>query len=399
MGWFSSLFGPPSRAKFAKLVQSRLRRAGVDYSLEFNAKDFSLDGPKRSRVFMGNIYPEYCRANSSDRERILSAAVRTWANAGSQIPDEFEDASPDLMPILRSRSYLEIGLRRVQDRDNPVEIPHEIVGHSLCAMLGYDLPSSMATINAEQLEKWGVTFYEAMEVARRNLEETTKVIAQLGSLYIVSNGDSYDSSRMLLLDKVRRLEMKGYPIAMAPNRETLFIAGSQDQEALTHMAALAAKDLEKARSISGLAFRLVGDEWEPWMPDVDGELWNSFNSMRLQTIGGEYAEQQDFLEQEYQRAGRDVYVAQFSGMHDKKSGKVESYCVWSKGVPTLLPRTDWIMFNSPGDGQAKLVGKAKWSDVERALGHLLVPEDLYPPRWLAREFPDDEELQRVLSAL
>jgi uncharacterized protein YtpQ (UPF0354 family) len=399
MGWFSSLFGPPSRDKFAKLVIARMRSAGIDYPLEYNVQDFSIDGPKRSRIFLGNVYAEYCRVSSSDRERVLKNAVRTWATMGTQIPDEFEDARPDLMPILRSRSYLEVGLRRVQsEHAAPLEIPHEIVADSLCVMLAYDLPASMTTINDEQLEKWGVTFYEAMEVAKQNLEETTTTIAQMGSLYIVANGDSYDSSRLLLIDKVRRLDLKGDPIVMTPNRESLFIAGADDQEALTIMAALASKELENERSISGLAFRLVGDEWESWLPKESNELWDVFNQMRLQTIGGEYAEQREYLQQKFNSAGRDLFLAQFSGILNQKTGRAESYCVWSKGVPTLLPRTDLIMFSLPGDdGQAKLAGKATWSDVERVVGRLLEYQDLYPPRWLVRDFPSDAELRELGS--
>ena len=49
------------------------------------------------------------------------------------------------------------------------EIPYHPLGDHLAIALVYDLPEAMQTIGQERLDKWGVTLYEAMEVARENL--------------------------------------------------------------------------------------------------------------------------------------------------------------------------------------------------------------------------------------
>ncbi len=75
----------------------------------------------------------------------------------------------------------------------------------------------------DNLDKWGVTFYEALEVARRNLAE--KQFAFLGSKdgdgvpWSSVQKDSYDAARILLLDAIRGLGVRGDVVAMIPNRE------------------------------------------------------------------------------------------------------------------------------------------------------------------------------------
>ena len=47
--------------------------------------------------------------------------------------------------------------------------------------------------------------------------------------------DSYDAARVLLLDTIRGLRVRGEIVAMIPNREALLFAGSDDLHALKHM--------------------------------------------------------------------------------------------------------------------------------------------------------------------
>jgi hypothetical protein len=313
------------------------------------------------------------------------------------IPEDFEDARSDLLPSVRARTYLEVDLRRVAgDGPNP-EVPYEIIADSLCAYLVYDLPTSTATVNQELLDKWGVSFYEAMEVARQNLRETTKNYAQIGSLYSMVNGDAHDASRLLLVDWAESLELSGPPVAMIPNRDTLLLTGADDQEGLSTMLALAKPALDHERIISGAALTLTGGAWEPWAPPAGHALEAGFAELRLQTAGRDYQSQKQVLDARFASEGRDVFVASFSGLQDEKSGRIQSYCVWSKGVPSLLPRTDLILFAAPGaDGKPGLVARGAWEEVMNAAGHLLHPEEgMYPVRWLATDFPTDEQLERL----
>src|SRR5690606_19133164 len=126
---------------------------------------------------------------------------------------------------------------------------------------------------------WGVSFYEAVEASRRNLEQMGNVaFASLqaeGShgVYISATGDNYDASRLVMLDLVRKMPVRGDYIAMVPNRDTLIITGSEDEAGLGVMSKVAEESFGKPRPISTVAIRLEGDQWESWLPERSSPLF------------------------------------------------------------------------------------------------------------------------------
>ena len=172
--------------------------------------------------------------------------------------------------------------------------------------LVYDLPDSMRTIVQQDLENWGVTFYEALEAACANLrqKEDPVFISPHDGVYISATGDNYDASRLILTDMVHQFDVQGELIAMVPNRDTLIITGSDDLSGLTIMAARAKQALQEPRPISMFAFRLVDDDWTEWRPAADHPLHQQFALLRLQSLGQQYAEQKELLERTINRRGR-----------------------------------------------------------------------------------------------
>jgi hypothetical protein len=193
---------------------------------------------------------------------------------------------------------------------------------------------------------------------------------------------------MVALDLIRQFEVEGDYLAMAPNRERLYVTGTDNREALEILLKFVEEDLSNERFISGMAFRLVGDEWQSWLPPEGHELRLRFNQLRLQTIGQNYADQAEMLNKRHQRDGVDIFVASYSGITDKATGNMTSYCMWSDGVEALLPETDEVMFATRDNGEIKMAARADWQKVRQLAGHLMEPQELYPERWRVREFPD-----------
>ena len=80
-------------------------------------------------------------------------------------------------------------------------------------------------------------------------------------------------------------------------------------------------------------------------------------------------------------------MATYNVMQDKK-GRVLNYAVWPEGAVALLPRTDLVVFMRARHDPVM-------ADMDRVLaevGHLMEPQEIYPPRYLVREFPTEEEL-------
>ena len=391
-------FTPPSKDEFAKLMMARIRQAGEKGNIAYEPEEFVLrgEGERSAAIYLGNAYHEYCNAPDDAREKVLKLWVRNWFSVLKDMPEDFEDAKPDLMPVVRSRFHFESNqLSGEVESGKPLIWPYQILGEHFGLALVYDLPDSMRSFAQSSLDAWGVSLYEALEVAKENLLTLpAKFIGPESGegVYLSATGDSYDASRLLLTDVIRQFRLKGDPIAMIPNRENLIVAGSEDVEALAGMLRMATKALKEPRAISGIALRLDGDEWTPWLPPSSHPSYKDFQQLQFQSFGQEYAEQKDLLDKLHVKNDEDVFVATFSVIRSPK-GSLFSYATWTETTNTLLPKTDVVVLGRIG-GKLAMV---EWQKVVDVVGDLMEPLDIYPPRYRVREFPSDEQLAAMGS--
>ena len=88
--------------------------------------------------------------------------------------------------------------------------------------------------------------------------------------------------------------MEGDLIAMIPSRDSLLIAGSEDNASLAVMLALAKKAGEEhPRPLVPIPVRLDGDAWVDWMPDPSHALSAEFRELATRYLYQEYGEQKD----------------------------------------------------------------------------------------------------------
>ncbi len=403
MGMLDRFLGPPSREKFARTVMAGIHRAGEQRRIVYDSNQFCLrpDGDEISVMNLNNLYAEFCATAKDLRPKLISNVVRNWFADRRSLPGAFEDIHPDLLPTVRSRAYFEFASLQMQGEGGRrlIDYPQQILGDYLSIGLVYDLPDSMRTIVAGDLEDWGVTFYEALEAACVNLrqKEDPVFLSPQEGVYFSATGDNYDASRMILLDMVRQFDVRGDVIAMTPNRDTLIITGENDAAGLKVMAARAQQASEEPRPISTVAFRLAGDEWTPWTPPVNHSAYPAFAMLRLQSIGQEYAEQKNLLEAQRDRGDNEPFIATFSAMQNTTTGEIRSYSVWTEGVDTFLPKTDLVHLVRLGQGgnDGKQLASCEWEQLIAVCGPLLAAEDIYPPRFRAREFPSAAQLKAL----
>ncbi|MGE3809736.1 MAG: DUF1444 family protein [Gemmataceae bacterium] len=396
MGLLDKLFGPPKPDRFARLLIAALENAGETRHIDYDPDAFTLqfrgpDDKEGGTAFLGNFYAEYCKEKRKERPARLKHIVRGLLSVYKDMPEEFEDVCPDLRPIIRSRGYLEFTSLQMEVDDDKI-MPHQLVGDHLVATVVFDLPEAMRSISQDNLESWGQSFYEVMEAARANLEETDFAFASIGDcLYASATGDNYDASRLLMLDLIRSFKVKGEVIALVANRDRLLVTGADDEEGLGLMATLAEESLKEPRPISAIPVRLDGDEWVTWLPAPGHPHFGKFRMLYLHTMASQYAEQKELLETWQEKRDIDRFVASFSVV-EQKDGTLFSYSVWSKGVPTELPLTDKVIFFEEGK---EVVASGDWDRVQEVVGHLMQAGVRYPPRWSVDEFPTDEQLARI----
>lgn len=396
MGFLDFLFRPPSLEKFAQQFVKEMRRAGVTDPLTIDIENERIlrgASGEPQIIGVGNFYREHLSLERGQRRQHLQQRARMFSGPGHEFPDDFETARSHLRPKLWCRAvFSKLRLQSQIDGGDPdkLDIPEYEVGSHLIASLVYDLPDQMASVSKEQLEKWGVTYYEALEIARENLEQEPFTFAKIGDgCYASATGDSYDSCRLLLPSLIEKFEVKGDLIALVPSRDSLIVAGSEDEQSLQIMLDLGKKELEtNPRPMVPIPLRYDGDDWLDWLPPKNHRLAGPFQELAVSYLIQEYGEQQQLLNQVHEKGGIDVFVATYNAVQ-KDDGTIYSYGTWGNGFESLLPKTDWITFvRDDGDVPAN----APWSKVQEIVGHLLSPTDHYPERFHVKAFPSDEEL-------
>ncbi len=405
MRYLDRVLGKIRFARFATKLMQAIRKAGVTDELRFDAAENRIlrlrDGKLAGTFNLNNLYRAYREQSRAHRAEHLRSLVQGLLTPEKGLPDEFDVARPDLRPRLWSRaSFEQMRLRNLLDSERGMpDIPLEPIGEHLLASLAYDWPQSVQTINAENLSGWDVTLYEAMEVARQNLAESTLGYAQIGeNLYAFTSGDTYDASRLTLIDRIRDLEVAGRTVAMVPNRNSLLITGSEDELGLTIMAGLAEKALEEPYPLSAIPLILEDDAWEDWMPAADHPLHRRFRQIATNWLGPLYSIQKEHLDAIHNRPESDFdsefgsFVASFSAVR-KPDGDIVSYCVWGEGVDSLLPVTQKVVFMKHGHEGPVALGD--WRRVVEVASDLMEPTDHYPARYRVRQHPDDAAIAAI----
>lgn len=396
MGLFGRFFKTPDKDEFARQMADAIRQAGETAKLRYDAKEFTLhaEGEPSNTFYLGHAYDEYRAAPDANRANIVRRFVRTWFAPRKGIPDDFADVRPDLLPGVRSRFAFEwTPLRLRAEGKGEIVWPHQVLAGHLGVGLVYDLPDSMMQIQQDTLDKWGVTFDEALEVARENLRAVSGHDFEQPSpgVWLSPWRDNYDAARLVLPDLLDRFEVRGDLVAAVPNRDVLVLTGSDDEAGLAFLLSLVEEHLEKPRPLSAIPVRLDGATWLPFSPDRNSPLFERCRLLYVKSFGQNYAEQGEALKALHERTGEDVFVASYQGI--RREGQVMSYCVWSEGVDTLLPRTDEVFFFRPtSEGDGELVGQCRWDRVKEVVGDRMEPCGLYPERYRVRSFPTPEQL-------
>jgi hypothetical protein len=388
------------RDAFAQRAIQVLRAAGEMRDIQYDASGFLLrlgakeDGSANDMLFLGNFFDEYLATAPEQRQEVLSRLTRV--RAMPSLPKTFAEARLNILPVVRGRTFFE-GLRMVV-KGGPatsMPIPWKPVDGFLGAGLAFDGPDTLQYLGPDELARWGVSFDEAFSVALENLRQrSTEALEQLAPGTCQAPWeDNYAASRLLLDEVVRRCKVRGTPVVLVPHRDLLLITGSEDEDGLHKVASKALRAMMAPRALDGRAMRLTARGWVHFMPERLSNAWADFRKLELFTWTRDYEEQTQRLEKLYAEKGEDVFVAAYTPYQDER-GRSISYAVWLKGVDAVLPRAEVIFFMDPALGEeAPPVGIARWEDVAKAAGDLLVPvEGLYPERYRVKGFPSEEQL-------
>lgn len=394
MGLLDRFLRPLSPDRFAARLIASLRAAGDARQSTYDAEQFRISFEGHGYANLHNYYAEHCHLPWRERKRHLRQVVRGLLAVHKSAPEEFEDARHDLLPVVRTRAQFAIQQLSLRGEKGFVEPPFLPLGEHLGAYLVYDLPEKMEYLSAEQFDDWGVSFYQAFEIARDNLESIDIPVALLEcGLYVCMKGDNYDSSRLLVRKLVEGLEVQGPLVALAPNRNTLLLTGADNAEGLAAMAEFAETALGEPRPLSGGALAYADGEWQDWLPPANDPLYERFHRLLLNTLAQCYADQKGALDALHAERQEDVFTASY--VIAEKDGVSFSYAVFPPLPGTLLPVAERLALLDPQTEEPLLV---PWSTAIEFFGDLLSPTEHHPARYRVEAFPDAVQLEQLRDA-
>jgi hypothetical protein len=388
--WLKKLSREPSLDDFAAHIAGEFGGELSDPEALYDPDDGTLilrDGENElARITLPNMYGSYRDAERAERMAIVAEIVQSALTTG--LPESYEEAVEHIRPKVIAEARQTLDRLYMQSIGvEPFDVPCWPLTDELTLVLAYDTGPGIIDLERSALEKWGVDADEVLDEAfgrlQRMSEEPFDCVAP--GLYVSPWKDCYDAARLCLPDLFHGLELRGDPVALAPNRNNLLVTGSDDPEGLARLASLSGPLLDEDRLVHGGAIRLHDGVWEPFEPT---DLAAEFAGLRRKADATYYKEQAELLDKINASNGEKLFVAPFRVAEDKESGMTFSYTVWQTGVPALLPKCDLIALYGEAAEVDTVVLMAKWEPIAELAGHLMQPTELSPPRFRVDEFPN-----------
>lgn len=386
-----------SPERFAQLVIEALRARGEKLPIHFDAGAFVLrigENPQAA-VAIVNLQNAYNECENASKDRHAEIIKRLASVRGREkAPSDYTIAKARLGLSLCNSAYLDVHRGTCELHDAPVErnsLVHRPITDELVVVLVDDDGNSLQFLDETYLAKWGVTIETAMRDATINLAVKGAVIEQVGSALYCQMGDSYDAARIVLVEMLRDLPIKGKPVALAPDRDCLIFTGSEDMDGLTQMVAMGhVRFDDRTRAIGGRPVVLEGNKWAPFNPP---EPVNE-KFIQLTQLHDElrYDQQATLLRKLHEKRNDSVRIAEFSRGPTGAWNQFTTLTLWEKGGPALLPQAELVAFM---DRVTDTVYLADWNDVVRVVGQHMVRTQDVPPRYRVVSFPTSAELQAM----
>ena len=383
---------------FARLVITEARKARIAESLEYDPKRFVLKRGDQ-RTYLGNLFKDYCQADDAHKKRILGNTLALLRQKKEDIP--FEEAKSKVVAAVREQALFSFATLWWQLEGGKTEpkIASEPISAWFARCLVLDFPEYVSMVSAESLRTWGSSFYQLYEIGLARLRDcTTPKFEEQPGFYVGGWHDDYDNSRILIPEIFSVLHLDGDPVVCLPNRNLLLVTGSENHAGIKAMLKQAEEIVRtKPRPMNPAPLIVKEGEVADFSVAKNSPIFNDVERAKKVSELFYYQQQTETLVKVYEQKGKDLFVANYT-LNRLETGGYESICVWSKTVPTLLPKTDFITFFDPTrpEPQRKL-GRAKWDEVMRIAGDLFLDTQMFPDRFYVSKFPTDEQLATVVQ--
>ena len=379
---------PPTLPRFAaRLIRALPADQAPDWSCDLVRG--LLTHPSGMELSLQNMLVEYRASSVFSRSSLINKYTALALAQSQEIPALWITAARNVIPVVRSEfaeTTVEIKSRANGAKMDSVVLP---LAGDLRVRLVYDFGQFVSYVKGEQLRTWGQSEEDVLQRALSNLGrlKTPEWVDSGRGFHQLASEESYAESMALLDSVVAKLPFAIDALLMPCNRGVLLAADGRSEEAISAMIAEAIRCSQEEpwpMSATLLCKRSDGQWAEAAPPASAADL---AHKLFLQHRADFYAAQKEELDALHERSGRDVFVASCALIGTDQAW--ESYCVWSEGVESLLPITDWVALIQ-ADEEDKFL-RVSWPDlVEICRGRLQATSES-PPRFLVNSFPDSDE--------
>jgi uncharacterized protein YtpQ (UPF0354 family) len=391
------------RELFLEHVARRLRARETTDSVTRHEQDFGLRAVISGRevsLFLHRLYADTRELSPEARERAIEHFLTALSQTPAKTRLSWEEARPRLRPVLRTVTFGQ-GVE-------PAQTGHALVGHDvlpfLRELISIDYEDRAAYLQHEEFESWGVSFEDVLAAAHANLARAVPLSTELyertpGAIWSIESDQFHESSWLLrpgfLASFAKKVE--GRPIAIVPDRGTLWIAGDAHPETVARLCESAEREYQASARATSPALYTVDESMRvvPYEQPLEDELAYRVRRGHRLLAACEYAAQKQQLDQA--KGGEEeggYFVANVSLASPKGSPETFSYCVWSDelGPKDLLPEVDLVALRETKEH----VLLVPWSEVRRIVGDRLVAEPtLTPLRYRPTAWPTPEMFEQL----
>lgn len=144
--------------------------------------------------------------------------------------------------------YQNILARQLESTKPEPKIAFEPISEWFARCLVLDFPEYVSMVLPGNLKTWDISFDELYEIGLARLRgHTTPKFEKQPDLYVGRWHDDCDNSRILIPELFAPLDLEGDPVVCLPNRNSLLVTGSENQDGIRAMLKHA-EDIVRSKS-------------------------------------------------------------------------------------------------------------------------------------------------------
>jgi hypothetical protein len=385
-----------SLAEYATQLKSHLELLDPGRRWQFMEAEgelFGVPGPESPYplellVPLESMYQEWLAASLAASEDLLrhTAGMVLMGNT----PGMVEEAVRHLLPIVRNSAERGQALLAAARGFSP--LLYRPICDGLEMGLAFHRGTVVHRVARAHLEAWDLSEDAAFEAAFANLRarSTAPLLSSPQGVFGGGWDDGYDSSRMLLPELIDAAVSEGRPVVMVPTRGMLMVCSDQNEAAMDVMLKTAIEAMREEKMVMPRLLRRVDGRWQVFVPAC---LARRLNSLAKYVEGNDYRLQKELLKTHELASGRNrIVVTYLVGKLGPEQVRT-SACTWTRGMPSLLPKTDLLYFADPSSLDPPVT--VTWDAAMPVVGALMQRTDDYPPRYFVDGFPNEVQMAQL----